>query len=104
MKNFSALAVLMFAVLDFSGQSSAQDPSNLPTMDQSNAVTCDDSCPWDFDEDGYTSIDNDFLQFLASFATYTTEGCQGADFNEDTTVDIQDLRLLLPQLGHLCPQ
>mmetsp|Transcript_45920 Transcript_45920/g.60866 ORF Transcript_45920/g.60866 Transcript_45920/m.60866 type:complete len:104 (+) Transcript_45920:51-362(+) len=103
MKNLLLPAVLLCAVFDLSGQSTP-DLSNIPEHPESIALTCSDTCPWDFDNDGFTSVDNDLLSFLTGFGTFTTEGCENGDFNEDMTIDVQDLRLFLPRLGMICPQ
>lgn len=101
MKNFLVLAVLVCAVLQFSGQN-VPDPSSTPDNPQTTAVTCSDPCPWDFDDSGFISGGEDLLQFLASYGLYTNQSCEVGDFNEDMLVDIQDLRIMLPRLGTEC--
>jgi hypothetical protein len=100
MKTLLGLALLLSASVYCSGQSS--DPGESPLPPESVSVTCEDPCPWDFNNDNIINADSDLIQFLSSFSFYTDQGCNEGDFDEDMVIDIQDLRLFVPHLGTAC--
>jgi hypothetical protein len=62
---------------------------------------CEDSCPYDFDDDGFVSAD-DMVSMLGMYGVETDLGCIVGDFDEDGLVTIDDFREFLPQWGHIC--
>lgn len=73
----------------------------ISTSYQSQFLICDDPCPWDMDDNGFTNAD-DLLVFLGQYGLSTDAGCGGGDFDENGQIDIDDMREMVFRLQTLC--
>lgn len=104
MKNLFLLCILALPCTVFAKEppvSSALANQFFQSIFSLQCQICDDSCPYDFDDDGFVSAD-DMVSMLGTYGTETDLGCTAGDFDEDGLVTIDDFREFLPQWGYLC--